>query len=482
MAAKLKSQKKQILADPVAEFSSRYPEADEKAKQALTNLQHQLDSLNNLRRKTQLQTKSISRQIGNARRDNQPVDSFMVSMKEHSSNLKQLDKQLSELEHQVLRFFETENSPLLNMDTSNEILPDVTPVSRQYTTEICNEEDINVSLLDNEHSEWNDYVSTQPAANIHHMVEWRDLFHKTYGHESFYYIARDKTQQIVGILPLVRLRSRLFGDMFVTMPYFQRGGAIGNHPLIEQKLIQTANDHAAQLGVNYVEYRDDVTRENLPAQSHKVNMVLALPGSKELLWQAFTPKLRAQIKRPQRENPEVCIGGEEYLDDFYKVYTHNMRDLGSPAHSRRLVENILDQFPENSWIIVLRLNNKPVSAGLLLGRGTAMEIPLASTRRDGNPLSLNMLLYWEALKLAILQGYRTFDFGRSSWDSGTFRFKRQWGTQPKQLYWHYWLNDSNEMPSLNPTNPKYALIINIWKRLPVALTRWLGPMIVKNIP
>lgn len=266
------------------------------------------------------------------------------------------------------------------------------------------------------------------------------------------------------------------------MPYFQRGGAVADHPLIEQKLMQAANDRANQLGVDHIEYRDDIPRKELPVRSNKVNMVLPLPDSIEDLWNNFTPKLRAQIKRPQRAEPQVYIGRNEQLDDFYTVYARNMRDLGSPAHSKQLVEHILNSFPDNSWVIVLRLNNKPVSAGLLLGHGDTMEIPLASTLREANPHSMNMLLYWEVLKIAIERGYTAFDFGRSSKTAGTYRFKQQWGAQPKQLYWHYWLSENVEMPRLNPDNPKYALVINLWKRLPLCITKWLGPRIVRNLP
>ena len=215
------------------------------------------------------------------------------------------------------------------------------------------------------------------------------------------------------------------------MPYFQRGGAVADHPLIEQQLIQVANDHADRLGVDHIEYRDDIPREGLQVQSHKVNMVLSLPDSEDTLWESFTPKLRAQIKRPQRTAPQIFIGGKEHLNDFYEVYTTNMRDLGSPAHSKLFVKNILESFPENSWLIVIRLTDKPVSAGLLLGHGNTMEIPLASTLREANPLSMNMLLYWEILKLATHHGYKAFDFGRSTKGAGTYRFKQQWGAKPR---------------------------------------------------
>ena len=159
-----------------------------------------------------------------------------------------------------------------------------------------------------------------------------------------------------------------------------------------------------------------------------------------------------------------------------------MRDLGSPSHSKQLIKNILDCFPDNSWIIVLRLDKKPVSAGLLLTDGDTLEIPLASTICDVNPLGMNMLLYWEVLKFALEKRFRFFNFGRSTMDTGTYRFKQQWGARPRQLYWHYWLNDNVELPSLNPDNPNYALAIRIWKRLPLIITRSLGPLIVKNLP
>ena len=93
-----------------------------------------------------------------------------------------------------------------------------------------------------------------------------------------------------------------------------------------------------------------------------------------------------------------------------------------------------------------------------------------------------MLLYWEALKHAIEQGGRRFDFGRSTTDSGTYRFKRQWGAQPTQLYWHYWLPRSAALPALNPDNPKYRLAIRLWQRLPLAVANRLGPRIVRYLP
>jgi len=469
-------QARQILLDPVAQFSAQYPEADADKKSRLEKLWDQVQSLREKTSQLQLQAKITSRKIGEAKKNNQLADKLIESMHVKTADLKRLEVELKNIEDQVLVFFDS---------IAGELEPKViakNTFSNRYASSAVNIDEITIGLLENEEDDWNEYVGKQPEASIHHLTHWRHVLQKTYGINSFYFFAHDKNLKVVGILPLVRLKSGLFGDILVSMPYFQRGGAIADHPYIESELMEAASREAARLGVDYIEYRDDVPREGLPVQLHKVNMVLLLPDSEEALWNSFTAKLRAQIKRPQQQAPQVLVGGKEYLDDFYKVYTRNMRDLGSPCHSKKLVENILNHFPDNSWIVIIRLNNKPVSAGLLLGHSGTMEIPLASTIRDVNPYSINMLLYWEVLKLATRLGYKCFDFGRSSKCAGTYRFKQQWGAQEKQLYWYYWLDKGAELPSLSPTNPKYALIINAWKRLPVVLAKWLGPFIVKNIP
>ena len=309
-----------------------------------------------------------------------------------------------------------------------------------------------------------------------------NIIQETYGHEHHYFVARDTQQKIVGILPLTRLSSHLFGDFLVTTPYFMLGGAIADHHSIEQQLMQRANRYAASLGIDHIEYRDSILREELPARVDKVNMILPLPDTYTELWAGFTSKLRAQIKRPKRENPEISIGGKENLDDFHRVYSRNMRDLGSPPHSKQFILNIMESFPDNSWIISVRLNRRPVGAGLLISHGDTLEIPLASTIREVNPLGINMLMYWEILKFAIQSGFRHFSFGRSTRGSGTYRFKKQWGAQEHQLYWHYGLVKRDELPMLSPANPKYAMFIKLWKQMPVNLTKWLGPRIVENIP
>lgn len=471
--------KKDILTDPLAAFSRLHADADDQEITALKTLWQQYCAVNKNIKDIRNRTKGLSRQIGEAKRNGSPVDLLMAKMQELSAQLRLLSSESSSAEKGITGFFKsgvTHGSPE-EQDKSS-------PVSekRIYRLTDQNIDEVSIVLVKDEHTDWNAYLERNPAASIYHRTEWRELINNTFGHAGYYFMARNREQDTVGVLPLIHMKSRLFGNFLVSMPYFNYGGAIADHPSIEQRLMETASEQAASLRASHVEYRDDIPRNGMPVRTEKVNMVLPLPPDPATFMESFSAKLRSQIRRAQREKPVFNRGGSEYLNDFYKVFSHNMRDLGTPVYSKSFFRNILQCFPDNSCIVVARLANKPVAAAFLLGHRDTLEIPWASTLRKVNPLSINTFLYWEILKHAIESGYRNFDFGRSSRDSGTFRFKRQWGAKPRQLYWHYWLSDGGKPPSINPGNPRYALMINTWKHLPVPICNLLGPPIVRNIP
>ena len=159
-----------------------------------------------------------------------------------------------------------------------------------------------------------------------------------------------------------------------------------------------------------------------------------------------------------------------------------MRDLGTPVYPRSFFAKILRTLPETAGIVLVRLRGEPAAAGFLIGSGARIEVPWASSLRKFNSTSVNMLLYWEMLKVGIEQGYDLFDFGRCTENSGSHRFKKQWGAVQEQLYWHYWVREGADMPNLSPQNPKYGLAIWAWQHLPLFVANWIGPRIVKNLP
>lgn len=329
---------------------------------------------------------------------------------------------------------------------------------------------------------WDAFAREHPFGSIYHLSRWRGLVESEFGHRSTYLRAQDEAGRLTGLLPLVRLRSRLFGDFHVSLPYFNYGGAIGIDEDVEQALMERAATLAQAAGCAHVEFRDTRERAGWPVRTDKVAMELPLPADPATLWNSLGSKLRAQVRRPSREPVEVLRGGAELLPQFYAVFARNMRDLGTPVYPQRFFAAILEAFPEQATIVAVRLRGKPAAAGFLIEHGPRMEIPWASSMRELNPIGVNMLLYWEALRFAIERGRRIFDFGRSTIDAGTYRFKKQWGAQPRPLYWHYWLRPGRELPRIDPGNPRYRLAIRAWQRLPLRVANTLGPLIVKNLP
>lgn len=330
---------------------------------------------------------------------------------------------------------------------------------------------------------WDRYVNDHPEGTGYHLTAWRQVIERTFGHRTVYLLAQSEQGDVRGVLPLVFLKSPLFGQFFVSIPYFNYGGVVADDEDTGKALLEAAAAAAKELGAAHIELRHaEGTKLPWSYKDHKVSMRLELPSHFDELMKAFPPKLRSQVRRGDKEGMTVEIGGLELLDDFYSVFARNMRDLGTPVYGKYFFAEILKAFPKDAKIGVVRLGPATVAAGFVYGFRQMLEIPWASSDRRFAKLAPNMLLYGSLLKYACEQGYRVFDFGRSTKESGTYRFKAQWGAKPVQLHWYYWLRDGGPLPELNPQNPKYALAIRVWQQLPVSVTTTIGPWIAKYLP
>ncbi len=331
--------------------------------------------------------------------------------------------------------------------------------------------------------QWDDYVNGHQQASVYHLSVWRTVLANVFNSRCHYLAAISEAGEVCGVLPLVHFKNRLFGHFLVSMPYFNQGGVLSSSPQAEAALLDRAIGLSESLGVTHMELREFQPRENgWQHKDEKVLMLLDLPDDPEHLSKSIGAKRRSQIRRPEREGASTKVGGEDLLDDFYAVFSRNMRDLGTPVYTKKLFERILAARPSETFIVVIYLNELPVAAAFLIGYKQVIEIPWASSLREYNRLGTNMKLYWEVLRHSILKGYKIFDFGRSTLDGPTYKFKKQWGARPKQCYWNYWLAEGNELPQLNPQNPKYKIAIAGWKKLPLAVANCLGPHIVKHLP
>lgn len=330
---------------------------------------------------------------------------------------------------------------------------------------------------------WDRYVLSHPGGSGYHLMAWRRVMEDAFGHATFYLMAADEDQTVHGVLPLVFLSSRLFGRLLVSMPYVNYGGLLADTVEAQNALLQAAVHLAKKQGAEHIELRQsEVLGLGWPVKQHKVSMRLELPKHFETLWEGFPPKLRSQVRRARKAGMIVRSGGDELLDDFYRLLARNMRDLGTPVQARGVFATFLKTLPAETRICVVSMAGQPMAAGFLYGFREVLEIPWAAADRRHKELSANMLLYSAALEFGCGAGYRVFDFGRSTPGSGTYHFKQQWGAKPFPLHWYYWLSNGGALPEISPQNPKFRLAIEVWKRLPVSITRIVGPAIVRNIP
>jgi len=342
---------------------------------------------------------------------------------------------------------------------------------------------IEVQEFHGDAGEWNAFVNGHRESTNYHLYGWKQVIEQSFGHKTHYLAARTSDHRLCGILPLVFMKSLMFGRFLVSLPYFNYGGLLTCHDDAASRLLDRTRRMIGESRADHVELRHLRSIEGeLTTKSHKVTMILDLADSVEHQWQSLDPKVRNQIRKAEKNGLKAISGHLELLDGFYDVFSRNMRDLGTPVYGKPFFRSILESFPDTTRIITITLAGQPVASGLLTWFRGTLEVPWASSIRDFRELCPNNLLYWEAIRFAIDSDASRFDFGRSTPGEGTFRFKKQWGAQPRPLFWQYLLNSNAVLPELNPANRKYQLAIRLWQRLPVALTRLLGPAIVSNIP
>lgn len=298
---------------------------------------------------------------------------------------------------------------------------------------------------------------------------------------------------LLGALPLVFMRSPLFGRHLISVPYVNVGGCVVSAGLdeaaredVERALVDEAVKLADSLGVKYLELRNthEMTHPSLTFERRgKVLMELKFPETSEELWKAIGPKVRNQIRKGEKAGLREEWGGKELLKEFYAVFAETMRNVGTPVYSRRLFDVMFDELGEKIEICLVKTQeNRLASAAILVHGREITEVPSAGTLRWANAQCANMFLYWNLLKHSLEdRGSKIFDFGRSSVGGGTWHFKKQWGAEEVPVVWKYYVREGT-MDDVRPDNSSYGLAIRVWKRLPVWVTRIIGPWIVRGIP
>jgi FemAB-related protein (PEP-CTERM system-associated) len=330
---------------------------------------------------------------------------------------------------------------------------------------------------------WDHLVTETAEGTFCHLAGWRELMADTLGAECLYRTATDRDGRPAGVLPLVRVRSRLFGHYLVSLPFLNYGGPIGTPPA-RQRLATWATQEARRSGADLLELRtrrEPPLAGGLQTSHRKITVLLDLPDSAETLWsKGFSSKLRSQIRRPQKEGMTTAFGAGQ-AGAFYDVFSRNMRDLGTPVLPRRFFERLPRSFPKEVVFGVVYDRERPVAGGCGFVWGGEFEMTWASSLREYNSRAPNMLLYWSFMEEMIRAGVRCFNFGRCTPGEGTHRFKRQWGSRDLPLPWAQW-SPRGLAATPSPDRPIFQLATAVWRRIPLELANRVGPVLARRIP
>lgn len=328
---------------------------------------------------------------------------------------------------------------------------------------------------------WDGFGAAQPGWTAFHRHAYGQSIADTFGHEVQRWCVRAPDGSLAGLLPLVRVQSRLFGHFLVSMPFASYGGPVGDDAAVSA-LAQHADALATGEGVDLLELRSvRALPVTLPVTHRKITVVLPLAaGGPEAVMAALKSKLRSQIRRPGKEGIVVRMGHDQ-IAPFFQVFSQHMRDLGTPTLPRAWFESLGRTFGEDVWFACAWLGEVPVACGAGFRWGSEFEITWASALRAHNAISPNMAVYWALIEQASQLGLARFNFGRCTPESPTHRFKTQWGALDEPLYW-YQGSAGKAAAAPNPDSPKFRMATKVWSRLPVGLTRAVGPRLVKFIP
>ena len=339
---------------------------------------------------------------------------------------------------------------------------------------------LEVLPLDGDRRAWDELVTRAECSSFCHLAGWREILSDVLGAECLYWKVVDADGGLQGILPLVRVRSRIFGHYLVSLPFLNYGGPLGSQAA-QDRLVQEAVTEARRTRADLLELRTrDPGGFDLPVSSRKITVLLPLPSDAETLFTRFPAKLRSQIRRPMKEGLEVRFGPEQ-REPFYEVFARTMRDLGTPVLPRAFFERVSATFADLVVFGVVYRGEQPLAAGCgFVWRGE-FEMTWAGALRESRTLAANMLLYWKFMEQMIARGVGVFNFGRCTPGGGTHNFKKQWGGIDVPLRWCQYASGARKAPP-SPDDHAFSWGPRIWRRLPLPIANRLGPRLIRFLP
>ncbi|MDP2561126.1 FemAB family XrtA/PEP-CTERM system-associated protein [Psychrobium sp. 1_MG-2023] len=332
--------------------------------------------------------------------------------------------------------------------------------------------------------QWDSYVKQHPKGTFYHLSGWKEAIEFALDHRCYYlYVTQD--EQIKAVLPLVLLDSVLFGRSLVSTPFCIHGGVLADEECYQAQLIEFTKTLANELNVEFVEFRiaDSMDSERFglatPAQESHALFGCEIANSDEAILASIKKKQRAVIRQSMKSNLSYKI--EDNIDNLFDIYSQSVRNLGSPVFSKKFLQRLFENFSKQCDVLTVYSGARPVSSVMSFYYHGQVIPHYGGGTVAARDLKSNDFMYYQLMCHARHKGCHYFDFGRSKVDSGAYKYKKHWGMKPTPMVYQFYLNNGGALPQRNPNNPKYALVINLWKRLPLKASQVFGPMLSKYL-
>lgn len=337
-------------------------------------------------------------------------------------------------------------------------------------------------LCERDTEAWDEYVYNAPGATIYHLAGWKDVMESTFGLRCHYLFACDDSQ-ILGVLPLLCIKSRLSGCYFTSMP----SAICAQNENVARALFDKAKELVMDQRSKYLLLRDSYRQWDLPGvvtSDVHCTLIAQIGADQEQMWKAIDRRVRQHTRKAIKANLEVVVG-PEHLEEFYPPYSRAMQALGTPTLGLKFFRKVMEQFPEHFTSLLVRYEDEALGGALVACFKDRMYNTWGGMLRESFKLRSCHIWYWETLKYGQENGFRSVDLGRSEWNSGTFNFKKHWLSEPQPLYQQCFLNGiacSPAVGSQRANDPKYRAFVKIWQKLPPAATEVLGPQLRRRMP
>lgn len=327
---------------------------------------------------------------------------------------------------------------------------------------------------------WDAYVNKAPAATFFHRAGWKTVLESAFGHRTYFLYALDKGE-IVGVLPLAQIKSALFGNTLSSLPFCVYGGIVADSEEVESVLRDAACRLAERLKVGALELRNmSPSSADWPVKELYFTFRKEIDPSDDVNLKAIPNRQRAMVRKGLKEG--LSSEWDDGIERLYRVYSESVRNLGTPVFSSKYLRILRQVFGSDCSVLMITHEAKDVAAVMsFYFRGEVIPYYGGSTAAARAIKGVNHVMYWELMRHSAQQGHSLFDFGRSKAGTGPYSFKKNFGFAPQPLPYEYYLVTSNAVPDVNPLNPKYRLMINVWSKLPLPVANRVGPFLARSL-